>query len=75
MFGKLKEKLAGGATRLNGKMDLLEAICAACVLVGAADGDFSDDEASVALERLLNHETISAAFSATQIETLSLIHI
>ena len=68
MFGKLKEKLTGGASRLNGKTDLLEGICAACVLVGAADGDLSDDEAAVALDRLLNHETLSAAFSATQIE-------
>jgi tellurite resistance protein TerB len=69
MFGKLKEKLTGGASRLNGKMDLLEGICAACVLIGAADGDLSDDEAAVALDRLLNHDTLSKAFSGTQIET------
>lgn len=69
MFGKLKEKLTGGAARLNGKTDLLEGICAACALVGSADGDFSDDEAAVALERLVNHETLSVAFTATQIET------
>jgi tellurite resistance protein TerB len=69
MFGKLKEKLTGGASRLNGKTDLLEGICAACVLVGAADGDLSDDEGAVALDRLLNHETLSKAFSGTQIET------
>lgn len=68
MFGKLKEKLSGGASRLNGKTDLLEGICAACVMVGAADGDFGDDEAGIALDRLLNHETISVAFTATQIE-------
>jgi tellurite resistance protein TerB len=68
MFGKLKEKLTGGASRLNGKTDLLEGICAACVLVGAADGDLSDDEAAIALDRLVNHETLSVAFSATQIE-------
>jgi len=69
MFGKLKEKLTGGAARLNGKMDLLEGICAACVLIGAADGDLSDDEAAVALDRLMNHDTLSKAFSGTQIET------
>lgn len=68
MFGKLKEKLTGGAKRLQGKTDLLEGICAACVLVGAADGDFSDDEAMIALERLQGHDTISDAFSSTQIE-------
>jgi tellurite resistance protein TerB len=69
MFGKLKEKLTGGAARLNGKTDLLEGICAACVLIGAADGDLSDDEAAVALDRLMNHDTLSKAFSGTQIET------
>jgi len=69
MFGKLKEKLSGGANRLNGKTDLLEGICAGIVLVAAADGDLSDDEAAVGLDRLLNHETLSVAFSATQIET------
>ncbi|MDO8982736.1 TerB family tellurite resistance protein [Cypionkella sp.] len=69
MFGKLKEKLTGGTARLNGRADLLEGICAACVMVGAADGDFSDAEAQVALDRLLNHETISVAFSSSQIET------
>lgn len=69
MFGKLKEKLTGGATRLNGKADLLEAICASIALVGSADGDLSDDEAATGLDRLMNHETLSKAFSATQIET------
>lgn len=69
MFGKLKEKLAGASNRLNGKTDLLEGICAAGVVIGAADGDFSDDEGQVLLDRLLNHETISISFSSTQIET------
>lgn len=69
MFAKFKEKLTGGAARLNGKTDLLEAICAACVMVGSADGDLADDEAATALDRILNHETLSVAFTATQIET------
>jgi len=69
MFGALKDKLTGGTARLNGKMDLLEGICAACVMTGSASGDFSDDEAATALDRLLNHETLSKAFSGTQIET------
>ena len=69
MFGKLKEKLTGGTARLNGKLDLLEGICAGCALTGAASGDFSDDEAATALDRLLNHEVLSKAFSPTQIET------
>lgn len=61
--------MAGGATaRLNGKADLLEGICAACVMVGAADGDLSDDEATVALDRLTSHEVLSKAFAVSQIE-------
>jgi tellurite resistance protein len=69
MFGALKDKFKGGTARLNGKMDLLEGICAACVMTGSASGDFSDDEAATALDRLLNHEVLSKAFSGTQIET------
>lgn len=61
--------MAGGAKKMSGKTDLLEAACAACVMVGNADGDFSDDEAMAALDRLTAHETLSAAFSTTQIET------
>ena len=68
MLGFLKEKIAGGAKRLNGRADLLEAACAACVLVGAADGNLDDDEAGVALDRLLNHEALSKAFTSSQIE-------
>lgn len=68
MFGKLKERITGGAARLNGKLDLLEGCAAACVLVGSADGNLDDGEAAVALERLLTHETLSVAFSTTQIE-------
>lgn len=68
MFGRLKERLTGGAKRLSGRTDLLEGIAAASVLGGAADGDLSDDEAMVALDRLKAHEALSAAFTATQIE-------
>lgn len=69
MFGKLKEKLSGGANRLKGNSDLLEGICAAGVMTGSADGNFDDNEGAVLLDRLLNHDTLSAAFTATQIET------
>lgn len=69
MFGFLKDKLTGGAKRLSGKTDLLEAACAACALVGAADGDYSDDEAATGLDRLMNHDVLSKAFTGTQIES------
>lgn len=68
MFGKLKEKLTGGVSKLNGKTDLLEAIAASCVMVGSADGSLDDSEAEVALERLLNHEVLSISFTTSQIE-------
>ena len=38
MFAKMKEKLAGGAKRMQGRTDLLEAVCASAALVAAADG-------------------------------------
>jgi len=68
MFNKFKEMMQGGASKLSGKTDLLEGICAACVMVGAADGDLSDDEALVALERLTGHDALSKAFTTSQIE-------
>jgi tellurite resistance protein TerB len=68
MFGFLKEKMAGGASRLSGKTDLLEATCAACALISAADGDIEDEELGATLEQLVNHPTLSAAFQQTLIE-------
>jgi tellurite resistance protein len=68
MFGFVKERLAGAASRFAGKTDLLEATCAAIALVSAADGDIEDDEMAAALEALTNHPTLSAAFSQSQIE-------
>ena len=73
MLGFLKEKLAGGAKRMTGKTDMLEAACAMCALVGGADGDFSEDEATVALDRLMNHDVLSASFPPTQIEQRSIM--
>lgn len=68
MLAKFRDLLSGGAKRLNGNTDLLEGIAGAIVLVGASDGDFDDAEAETGLDRLMNHETISAAFKASQIE-------
>jgi tellurite resistance protein TerB len=64
-----KERLQGAASRFSGKTDLLEATCASCALVAAADGDIEDEELVATLEALTNHPTLSAAFSNTQIET------
>lgn len=69
MFGFVKERLAGAASRFSGKTDLLEATCAAIALVSSADGDIEDAEMMAALEALTNHPTLSAAFTQSQIET------
>lgn len=68
MFGMLKEKLGGGAKRMSGKTDLLEATCAACALVAAADGDVEDSELASTQDALVNHPTLSAAFKQSEIE-------
>ncbi len=68
MLKFLKEKLSGGASRLSGKTDLLEATCAACALVAAADGDIEDDEVMQTVEQLTSHPTLSVAFQQSQIE-------
>lgn len=68
MFGMLKEKLGGGAKRFSGRTDLLEATCAACALVSAADGEVEDAELVATQEALVNHPTLSAAFKQSEIE-------
>jgi tellurite resistance protein TerB len=68
MFGMLKEKLGGGAKRLSGRTDLLEATCAACALVAAADGEIEDSELVATQEALVNHPTLSTAFKQSEIE-------
>lgn len=68
MFGKLKEMIGNGATRLSGKTDLLEGIAAAGILVAAADGEMESEEIAVLIETLQNHETLSKAFTPSQIE-------
>lgn len=68
MFGKLKEMLGNSVTRLSGKTDLLEGIAAAGILVAAADGEMESEEVAVLIETLQGHETLSKAFTPTQIE-------
>lgn len=68
MFGKLKERLSGGANKLQGKTDLLEGICAMTALVAAADGDVEDSEVSAILDALSTHPALSAAFQPSAIE-------
>lgn len=67
MFGMLKEKLGNAVSRLSGKTDLLEGIAAGAILVSAADGEIESEEIAVLIEALCANETLSKAFTDTQI--------
>ncbi len=68
MLGKLKERLSGGANRLQGRTDLLEAVCASAALVAAADGSVDDSEIEATIKAVTANEALNTAFDARQIE-------
>ncbi|APZ53718.1 tellurite resistance TerB family protein [Salipiger abyssi] len=68
MLAKLKERLSGGANRLQGRTDLLEAVCASAALVAAADGSIDDSEIEGAVKAVTANEALNTAFDARQIE-------
>jgi len=68
MLKGLKEKLSGGAKRMSGRTDLLEAVCAAAALVAAADGSVDDSEINATAKAVTANETLNTAFSAREIE-------
>ena len=68
MFAKMKEKLAGGAKRMQGRTDLLEAVCAACALVAAADGSVDDSELEATVKSVTANENLRTAFKPNEIE-------
>lgn len=68
MFGKIKDLMTGGTSRLTGKSDLLEAICAGCALVAAADGEVEESELMATADALSAHELLAKAFTPTQID-------
>jgi tellurite resistance protein len=70
MFGKLKEMIGNGKTKLSGKTDLLEGIAAAAILVAAADGEMESEEIAVLIEALCANEALAAAFTETQISAI-----
>lgn len=67
MFSGLKDKLTGGAKRMAGHTDFLEAVCAAAALVAAADGDIDDSEIAATVKAVASNEVLSAAFAASAI--------
>ncbi|WP_210526332.1 TerB family tellurite resistance protein [Rubellimicrobium arenae] len=71
LFGKLTEKLTGAAGKLSGKSDLLEAICAACALVAAADGEVEKAELAATADALASHDVLGKAFPPSKIEQVA----
>lgn len=67
-FSKFTNSLKGNVQKLNGRNDALEAVCAACAWVAAADGDISDDEVATTISTIQNNATLAGAFTVQQIE-------
>jgi len=68
LFSKFTGNLKNKASKINGRMDALEAVCAACAYVAAADGDVSDDEVATTITTIQNNTILSGAFTTQQIE-------
>lgn len=68
MFAKLKDRLTSGASRLNGRTDLLEAVCASAALVAAADGSIDDNEVDATIVAVSSNANLAAAFDSRTIE-------
>jgi tellurite resistance protein TerB len=68
MFKNLKEKLSGGAKRMSGRTDLLEAVCASAALVAAADGDIDDKEVAATVKAVKANEVLNSSFAPREIE-------
>lgn len=67
-FSKFTNSLKGNVQKLNGRSDALEAVCAACAYVAAADGDISDAEVATTITTIQNNATLAGAFTTQQIE-------
>lgn len=74
MFSKAKQLFGGSANKITGRLDVLQAICAAGALVASAGDGISDDEIKAIQKSVQSNATISAAFSAPDIsKTLSVM--
>ncbi len=73
MFGALKRVMGSAATQVKAEYgenkDFLEACCAACALVAAADGDIEDSERQKATRLITNHAALSKIYKQQEIET------
>lgn len=68
MFAKLKEKFTGSVNKFAGRKDFLEAVCAACALVSAADGELEDAEIEQTIKGIASNPSLAGAFSTREIE-------
>jgi tellurite resistance protein TerB len=68
VFNKLKNAFAGKVNKYSGKKDFLEAVCAACALVAAADGDLEDAEIAQTIKGIQSNPELAGAFPSREIE-------
>ena len=68
MLAKFKEMLAGNVNKFSGRKDFLEAVCASCALVAAADGSIDDSEVAQTIKVIASNPSLSSAFSSREIE-------
>ena len=68
MFGKLKNKLGKAARKFDGRIDFLEAVCASCALVAAADGEVSDEEVKATINAIKANAVLAEGFKQKIIE-------
>lgn len=68
LLKQLADKLSGGMKKLSGRKDFLEAVCASCALVAAADGEISDDEIKAISKAVSSHPTLTSAFRPGDID-------
>ncbi|WP_299933698.1 TerB family tellurite resistance protein [uncultured Pelagimonas sp.] len=67
-FKKAKKALEEKSNRLQGRTDLLEAVCAAAALVANADNDISDAEVDATVKAVKANTALAGAFSPSDID-------
>lgn len=68
MFAKLfGGRAKAAASKFSGRTDFLEAVCAGCALVAAADGEISDAEIEATTSAIAANGTLSGGFNSAEI--------
>jgi tellurite resistance protein TerB len=68
MLGFLKNALGSKVSKFSGQTDFLEAVCASCALVAAADNDISDAEVASVMKTIAANPALQGGFSPREIE-------